>query len=52
MDFSVFFYFLAAVVAAGVSYAIWPKLGRPKLKIIPDEGLRRPLARRNRSAAS
>ena len=33
MDWSIFVYFLAAVVAAGVSYAVWPKDHRPKLKI-------------------
>ena len=33
MDWSVFAYFLAAVVAAGVSYAVWPKDHRPKLNV-------------------
>ena len=31
MDWSIFVYFLAAVVAAGVSYAVWPKDHRPWL---------------------
>ncbi len=31
MDWSIFVYFLAAVVAAGVSYAVWPKDHRPQL---------------------
>jgi hypothetical protein len=52
MDWSIFYYFLAAVVAAGVSYAIWPKNGRPPLNIIGDEGpIGRQRARRHRRAA-
>ena len=41
MDWSIFVYFLAAVVAAGVSYAVWPKDHRPKLKI-SDATFKRP----------
>ena len=33
MDWSIVIYFLAAVVAAGVSYAVWPKGRRPELNI-------------------
>jgi hypothetical protein len=52
MDWSIFYYFLAAIVAAGVSYAIWPKTGRPQLNIISDDGLvRRQPAKRRRWAA-
>ena len=35
MDWSVAIYFLAAVIAAGVSYAVWPKHLRPPLNF-PD----------------
>ena len=34
MDWSVLIYFLAAVLAAGASYAVWPKQHRPQLKIV------------------
>jgi hypothetical protein len=33
MDWSVFWYFLAAVLAGGISYAMWPKDRRPLLDI-------------------
>ncbi len=36
MDWSIFIYFLAAVTAAGVSYAVWPKNQQPKLTISND----------------
>jgi hypothetical protein len=52
MDWSVFWYFLAAVVAAGVGYATWPKDRRPQLNIPSDEGpARLRSARRHRPAA-
>ncbi len=36
MDWSVFAYFLAAVVAAGVSYAVWPKSRRSQINVAND----------------
>jgi hypothetical protein len=52
MDWTIFWYFLAAVVAAGVSYAIWPKERPSHPNIISDERQSRPrLARRHRPAA-
>ena len=33
MDWSIFLYFLAAVMVAGASYAVWPKDQRPQLNI-------------------
>ncbi len=36
MDWSILIYFLAAVTAAGLSYAAWPRQNRPRLKIAED----------------
>jgi hypothetical protein len=50
MDWSILWYFLAAVLAAGMSYAMWPKDRRPMLNI-SDEPLSLRRARRRRRAA-